>query len=75
MDRPGPDAVPEEDPLEHRPARGRDAWDEHRLPPDASDADAFEQDLPLGVDEGNPGIDAERIEPFDDEDREGEPGS
>ena len=72
---PASDAVPEADRLEQEAPRTRDEPESRRVPIDASEADAFEQDLPLGVGEKNPGIDAERIEPFADEDWGEAPGS
>lgn len=63
------DPVPEADRLEQeRPAEPEDhpeARGATRPRADASDADAFEQELPLADAASDPGIDAERSEPLD----------
>jgi hypothetical protein len=67
------DPVPEADRLEQDTPASPDAGagprhGDHPLPPDAPDADVFEQELPLLEDDQSVGIDAERTEPVSDED-------
>jgi hypothetical protein len=72
---PGSDPVPEADRLEQVMPPARDERDRHPVPPDTPEADAIEQAMPRSVTEAeSSGVDAERIEPVDD-DRETSSGS
>lgn len=65
------DPVPEADRLEQEvPAQPEDRPN-HRSHAEASEADAFEQELPLSESPTDRGIDAERSEPLDDEEDAG----
>lgn len=68
--------VNEADRLEQEMPPARDERGLHPIPPDAPDADVFEQELPIVADGEMAGIDAERTEPISDEDwASGTPGS
>lgn len=58
----------EADRLEQGMPPTRDERTLRPIPPDASDADVLEQELPLVDDIGESGIDAERTEPVADDD-------
>ncbi len=68
------DPVPEADRLEQETLAAPDATaagprhGDHPVPPEAPDADVFEQELPLLEGDQPVGIDAERTEPVSDED-------
>lgn len=62
------DPVPEADHLEQEMPAERDERHLHPIPPDAPDADVFEQELPVAeTTDGSRGLDAERIEPVSDD--------
>ncbi len=63
-----PDEVPEADRLEQEMPTARRGRDFHPIPPDAPDADVLEQELPVAEEGERVGIDAERTEPFSDDD-------
>jgi hypothetical protein len=60
------DPVPEADRLEQERPTEREDRPAHRPHAEASDADAFEQELPLSDSATDSGIDAERSEPIED---------
>lgn len=63
------DDVNEADRLEQEMPPARDEREARPIPPDAPDADVFEQQLPVVDEQERTGIDAERTEPVsDDED-------
>lgn len=67
---PGSEPVPEADHLEQEMPTTREERDDNPVPPEAPEADVLEQAQPVTSEEAPSGIDAERVEPVDDEERD-----